>query len=140
MDVVFLDANVLFSAAYHSEARLRSLWELTNARLVASAYAIEEAHRNIRTPQQRADLETLTRQMEIISERIDMEHPIFATIALPEKDRPILLAAIYVHATHLLTGDARHFGAYYEQEIAGVRILPPAAYLRAVAERPPDNL
>ena len=59
-----------------------------------------------------------------------LDHPIFATIALPDKDRPILLAAITARATHLLTGDVQHFGPYFGQQIDGVMILPPAAYLR----------
>jgi uncharacterized protein len=49
-------------------------------------------------------------------------------IDLPEKDIPILLAAIDGAATHLLTGDREHFGPYYRQEVAGVLILPPAEY------------
>lgn len=139
MDVVFLDANVLFSAAYRPGAGLRRLWTLNSVRLITSAYAAEEARRNLDTPQQCADLATLLRGVEIVAERLSPEHALFATIHVPDKDRPILLAAINAGATHLLTGDVRHFGAYYEREIAGVRIVPPAAYLRAVAERTPDT-
>ena len=43
MDVVFLDANVLFSAAYRSEAGLQRLWDLKGVELVSSMYAVEEA-------------------------------------------------------------------------------------------------
>lgn len=50
-------------------------------------------------------------------------------IELPDKDRPILSAAVNAGATHLLTGDFRHFGPYYGEEIGGVLILPPADYL-----------
>jgi len=39
-----------------------------------------------------------------------------------------LLGAIAARATHLLTGDAQHFGAYYGKTIKGVRILSPADY------------
>jgi len=49
-------------------------------------------------------------------------------VVLPEKDRPILLAAIRAHATHLLTGDKQHFGPLYGQSISGVLILRPADY------------
>lgn len=59
-----------------------------------------------------------------------MDHPIFSTVVLPDKDRPILLAAIDARATHLLTGDFRHFGPYYGQTLEGVLILPPGEYLR----------
>jgi uncharacterized protein len=50
-------------------------------------------------------------------------------VKLPDKDRPILLAAIGAGATHLLTGDFRHFGPYYGERIEGVLILPPGEYL-----------
>ena len=49
-------------------------------------------------------------------------------IVLPTKDRPILLGAIAVGATHLLTGDVKHFGAYYRRVVAGILILAPSDY------------
>ena len=36
---------------------------------------------------------------------------------------PILLAAVSTEATHLLTGDARHFGALFGRRIGGVKIV-----------------
>lgn len=51
-------------------------------------------------------------------------------ISLVEKDRPILLAAISVKATHLLTGDKQHFGHLFNSSVEGVLILPPAEYLK----------
>jgi hypothetical protein len=44
---------------------------------------------------------------------------------------PIFLAAIEGRATHLLTGDVRHFGAYFEKKIEGIAIMRPGQYLRA---------
>jgi len=43
MDRLFLDANVLFSAAYMADARLRELWRLRDVELWTSRYALEEA-------------------------------------------------------------------------------------------------
>ena len=43
MNQVFLDANVLFSAAYRLDTPLRKLFSLPNVMLVTSAYALEEA-------------------------------------------------------------------------------------------------
>jgi len=131
VDVAFLDANVLFSAAYRPTAILRGLWDLTGTRLVTSVYAAEEARRNLRTPRQREDLATLLDAIDVGAARFPAEHPVFTTIRLPERDRPILLAAIHARATHLLTGDIDHFGAYFEQRIAGILIQLPAVYLRA---------
>jgi hypothetical protein len=56
--------------------------------------------------------------------------PLPDAIELPEKDRPILLSAIAGHASHVITGDKDHFGAFYGRTILGVLILPPAAYLK----------
>ena len=41
----------------------------------------------------------------------------------------IVLAAISVGATRLLTGDFRHFGSHYEKRLEGVLILSPGEYL-----------
>lgn len=129
MDVVFLDANVLFSAAYRPDARLRRLWELPDVTLVTSAYAVEEARRNLDSPTQRADLEKLLHTVKVMTVT-PLDCSPLPAVELPDKDRPILLAAIDAKATHLLTGDFSHFGSYYGQAVEGVFILPPADYLR----------
>jgi hypothetical protein len=49
---------------------------------------------------------------------------------LPEKDIPILLAAIEARSTHLITGDLRHFGPYFGKRLAGILVLSPADYFR----------
>lgn len=56
--------------------------------------------------------------------------PLPRGISLPEKDVPILLAAIAAHATHLLTGDVRHFGPYFGKKIEGITIMLPGEYAR----------
>lgn len=129
MDRVFLDANILFSAAYRRDARLRRLWELSDVKLLTSAYAVEEARRNLDTLQQRADLAEILRFVQVIAVT-PSDLPIMPAIEISDKDRPILLTAIAAQATHLLTGDVRHFGRYYGQVVKGVLILPPAQYMR----------
>jgi predicted nucleic acid-binding protein len=129
-NVVFLDANVLFSAAYRRTAGLRRLWQMPAIRLVTSAYAVAEAERNLSTREQREDLAALLRDVEVFPAIIAGLPLAMRVHQLPEKDRPILLAAIAAKATHLLTGDVRHFGAYFGQRIGGVLILPPAEFLR----------
>ncbi len=129
MDLVFLDANILFSAAYRSDAGLKRLWKLPGARLITSAYAAEEARRNLGYPEQREDLEGLLDSVEVVTTALPAEHLLYSTVKLPEKDQPILLAAIGAGATHLLTGDFWHFGPYYGERIQGVLILPPGDYL-----------
>jgi hypothetical protein len=53
-------------------------------------------------------------------------------VRLPEKDVPILLAAIQAQATHLITGDVHRFGAYFGKRVAGVLISSPGEYLRKI--------
>jgi uncharacterized protein len=129
VDVVFLDANVLFSAAYRPEARVRQLWELQDVVLVTSAYTVEEARRNLEDPQRRTELERLLQKVKVETVA-PVNRSLLPSINLPDKDLPVLLAAIDAKATHLLTGDLHHFGPYYGQTIEGVLILPPAEYLR----------
>ncbi len=132
MDRLFLDANVLFSAAYRAGAGLLELWKLKNVKLCTSRYALEEARLNLSEEAQRARLQELAEKLEL-SDAPREELP--GAISLPEKDVPILLAAIHAQATHLLTGDVRHFGAYLGIAVAGVRIMLPGDYLRQRAKR-----
>ena len=129
MDRLFLDANVLFSAAYRPDAGLRRLWGIVGAQLITSAYAEEEARRNPETPVQRATLSEFLRHVRVLI--FQSGSSLFPSgLDLPDNDRPILEAALFSQATHLLTGDMKALGAYYGRTLAGVLILPPAAYLR----------
>ena len=84
--------------------------------------SIEEARRNLET-RQRGRLTRLLRQVR----QVEPEHLTRPReIRRPEKDMPILLAAMDGGATHLLTGDRERFGRYFRQEIGGVLILSPA--------------
>lgn len=132
MDVLFLDANVLFSAAYTAETRLRELWTLTGVELVTSEYAWEEAHRNLPRKDQRDRLLSLAPGLRFVREGGAWLLP--ADVILPEKDRPILAAAILGGATHLITGDATHFGVWYGKRIGNLLVLRPGVYLQARAE------
>jgi hypothetical protein len=51
---------------------------------------------------------------------------------LPEKDRPVLLAAMAMRCDVLLTGDRTHFGAGYGKTFAGVTVYAPAQLARVV--------
>ena len=43
MDRLFVDANILFSAAYSRSSSLRQLWNLADTELVSSPFAIQES-------------------------------------------------------------------------------------------------
>jgi len=128
VDRIFLDANVLFSAAYRPDAGLLVLWSRADTALLTSAHAVEEARRNLPGDDQRHRLNGLVGKCEIVSTPTGMGLP--EGLVLPLGDRMIFLAAMAAHATHLLTGDRTHFGPYYGRTIAGVLILSPSAYLR----------
>jgi hypothetical protein len=134
VDVVFLDANVLFSAAYRTDSRIRRLWRLAGVRLITSSYAVEKARRNLDSPGQRADLEGLLRSVEVVPHK-PAHRQVPTDLKLPEKDRPIVVDAIDAGASILLTGDFKHFGQYYDRVISGVHVLPPAEYLRRKRKR-----
>jgi uncharacterized protein len=126
MDRVFLDANVLFSAAYKTDSRLLQLWKLRNAELCSSRYALEEARVNLSEELQQTALQKLAGSLKLFDAS---EAPLPRGISLPEKDTCILLAAIGARATHLLTGDVQHFGPYFGRKFEGVAIMLPGQYL-----------
>jgi predicted nucleic acid-binding protein len=128
VDRIFLDANILFSIAYGSPGlkRLEELAQNKHCSLFASNYVIEEARRNLSNPSQLKRLETFLSKVQILPE-IDPQLP--SPLDLPEKDRPVLLAAISIRADYLLTGDTIHFGKYFGKKVSGVTICLPRAYL-----------
>jgi HEAT repeat protein len=128
MDRLFLDANVLFSADYKADARVVRLWRLDDVVLCSSRYALEEARFNLEDEDQLQRLGRLSSSLRLFepgSARLPRG------ISLPDKDEPILLAALEARATHLLTGDIRHFGPYLGKSIAGLLIVLPGEYLRS---------
>ncbi len=127
MDRLFLDANVLFSAAYTPHAGLLKFWKLPRVALCSSHYALEEARVNLGAETQRARLSELAAQLQLFD---PAERELLSDHALPAKDIPIPLGAIAAKATHLITGDLRHFGQHFGKELSGILILTPADYFR----------
>ena len=91
-DRVFLDANILVSAAWRPRGGLLALWTLPDTQLLTSAYAIVEADRNLGSPEQRTRLYRLLQPLEIVDEARPRRLP--PAVSLPAKDVPILLAAV----------------------------------------------
>jgi len=130
---IFLDANVLFSAA-KSDGAVRQLIDLLaeagNVSCV-DGYVIEEARRNLaaKAPEGLAVLAKLLARMHVASAQSG-DVALEATLPLPAKDRPVLAAAIRQGCAALVTGDRTHFGALYGRTIHGVAVRSP----RSVAE------
>ena len=135
MDRLFLDACVVFSAAYNTSSPLRRLWVLKDVRLLTSTLAIEEARRNLAhlRPERLKDLGRLSAMLEIVVATLTKAPP--EVQRLPDKDRPILLAALAGRATHFLTVDKKHFGFLFGKTVEQVLILSPGEYLRKVEQQ-----
>jgi len=130
---VFLDANVLFSAAKSDGAIRELLRRLRVAGHVpcADAYVVEEARRNLLRKGESAlqAFEGLLRSVEVAPfGRVGLP-PAVAELIHP-KDRPILAAAMALRCDALVTGDRTHFAALYGRTLLGVRIESP----RSLAE------
>ena len=130
---IFLDANILFSAAKSDGAikDLLTLLEQAGHQCTANSYVIEEARRNLwaKAPDRISALEELLSRMTASGQRVDPG--LEASLPLPAKDRPVLAAAIHQGCDALVTGDRTHFGALYGRTIRGVIIHSP----RSLAEQ-----
>ena len=129
MERAFLDANVLFSAAYDPSCRLLGLWQLTNVELVASACVVAEACRNVsaKCPHRVENLSGLLERVKLVIETGVGALP--PGLNLPAKDVPVVEAALACDADVLLTGD-KHFSRCFGRVIGGTLILRPGDYLR----------
>ncbi|MBI3524308.1 MAG: PIN domain-containing protein [Betaproteobacteria bacterium] len=126
---IFLDANILFSAAW-TDGAVRQLLALTEAaghELWADAYVFEEARRNLaaKTSTGLAVLNAMANRIKIggmSTGRLQLPD----SMNLPDKNQPVLAAAIHHHCDILVTGDRTHFGQFYGKTIQGVTVLSPA--------------
>lgn len=130
IDRIFLDADILFSVA-HGSPGLNHLWELAqkgSCVLLASEYVIEEAKRNLSAAEQ---LQKLDEYLSLVQTVPEVDPTITCPINLPDKDRPVIMAAIGAKASYLITGDITHFGKYFGQTIMGVNICLARDYISA---------
>jgi len=126
---IFLDANILFSAA-RSDGAIRRLVELLQSSghtACMDAFVAEEARRNLvaKAPAALPDLDLLLAAMERLP-TLSLDRTLLAEIPLPEKDQPVLAAAIRGRCDVLITEDRSHFGPLFGTEYQGVTIYSPA--------------
>lgn len=132
---IFLDANVLFSAAKSAGAMrafLRML-EAAGHELCADGYVVEEARRNL-SAKAPAAVDGLTLLLSHVSVTAAQSGNVTlaASLPLPPKDRPVLAAAIGRKCDVLVTGDRTHFGALTGRAIQGVTIHSPRSLAEAL--------
>jgi uncharacterized protein len=108
---VFLDSNVLFTAAHNPHGKTAFVIELGAAghfSLFSSDAALMEAERNlaVKYPHALTFLEALMNHVTLVAADLSAAFP----AGLPVRDGVIFQAAQNCHATHFLTGALRHFG------------------------------
>ena len=132
---VFLDANVLFSAA-KSDGAVRALVRLLvdgGHECWVDDYVVTEVRRNLgmKGAEAMAAFEALLRRFKFGS----MTRPLPDRPQLEwllEKDRPVLAAAIRLQCDALVTGDKTHFGRGYGKVFGGVTIHSPRSMADAL--------
>ena len=135
--LIFLDANVLFSAAHSPEGRSAAIFALARqryCRLITSHYAWEEARRNLadKNPDALERLKVFTNWVHVCEEANSSRLEMARSVGLVDPmDVPILAAAID-RADVLVTGDLRHFGPWMNQVVHGVTILGLAQALELI--------
>jgi len=135
---VFLDANVLFTAAYSPDGLSALLVELGAAgrvTLLTSPLAIVEAERNLEAKRP-ASLATMRRSLaavRVVREPAPADVERLTPPELSSKDRPLLAAAIGAHATHFVTGDVADFGRWMGRRARlPLRVMTPRQFLTQV--------
>lgn len=113
---VFLDANVLFTAAHNPKGKASLIIESEtdgHYLLFTSDAAIEESKRNlaIKYPDCLSRLDDLLSRFTSFIADLSAPFP----KGLPPKDAVSFQAAVACQATHFLTGDHRHFGPFMNQ-------------------------
>ena len=133
MKRIFLDANVLFTAAHNPQGKAAFIVDLGRDGcwvLYSSAYAVAEARRNleVKFPEQVPGFEILLDEIQIIKHQ---ESGINLT-GLDKKDQPIFQAALACSATDLITGDKKDFGKFMNKpgETSGINIQTPSDFLK----------
>ena len=93
---------------------------------MTSDYARQEAELNIsgKRFQSLPELKRLLARVEINN----ASKPLESNHNLPDKDRPILEAAVGCDCSVLITGDIKHFGHLIGEEIDGVLVMTAAMF------------
>lgn len=135
---LFLDANVLFSAALSPEGAASNLFAFAGAGACepgTSAFVVAEVTRSLRVKAPEA-VDRGERSIASVGIVVEADARLLDRIdvQLPAKDRPILAAALGCRATVLVTGDRRHFGPSFGRRFGGTVVLSPRGALAFLVE------
>jgi uncharacterized protein len=128
---IFLDANVIFSAALGGES-FTQLWSTRTAGLATfctSPQCVDEARRNLtlKKPHALARLDAVFLDVELV------EAPLaslpWTEGKIPEDDAWVVAAAVGSNAHVLLTGNTRHFGWMMTRDDLPLRVRTVRAWL-----------
>ena len=140
---LFLDANILFSAAHDPDSRSAALINLAkpaSVELITSAHAKEEARRNLelKRPAALVEFPRLLRLTQTVQEApFPLVQHVTQQYRLPDHDAPILAAAMHAKADYLVTGDRTHFGHLMDRATPAlsVHVLSLANAFQLLASR-----
>ena len=111
---LFLDANVLFTAAHRQQGKAAFLFRNPKCwTLLSSEYALQECRRNLAV--KFPDAVDPMRKLALQLERAPQVGGVPPLAGLAEKDQPIFQAAMAARCTHLLTGGLGDFGPLMNQ-------------------------
>jgi predicted nucleic acid-binding protein len=141
---LFLDANVIFTAAHNPGGRSSALFELAthgSCRLSTSPHASAEAERNLRLkyPEAMGRFNVLLRLITTEGEAGPSDVAWALGERLPLNDAPVLAAAVACRADVLVTGDRTHFGHLFGRRVRSLQVLTPADALALVLGQPRDR-
>ena len=137
MNTVFLDANMIFSAAYSDTGGYAYIFQLakkSRLTLYSSRLAIKEAERNLR---KKADTQKVLNFYDLLNEipikLIDVNRTKakekFSDL-VGKKDSPILASAIASKAKFFLTLDKKHFlNEKVLKENLPIKIVNPSQFI-----------
>ena len=134
---LFLDANIIFSAAHRDVGRAQELIALAAANrcaVVTSRHALEEARRNLEIKSRGFDarLSAILERVALVGEAPSAIVEWARSEGLPLQDASVLAAAVHASADLLVTGDARDFGRFYGRTLHGVQVVRLARALDVV--------
>lgn len=130
---VFLDSNVLFSAAYSEKEKSRSyiFFELRDLNIIeiyiSNLVKFESVHNiKIKKPEKSGFLNELLSKVNILEDIYIYYDDIKS---LPENDRIILSSAVYNDMDFFITGNTKDFLHFYNKKLSNTLILTPKSFL-----------